>query len=67
MKYLLNIHAYDLLDRIAYAAHIENYHDREDETLHETVLSFVGVQPGTGEPDPREWLRDVLVGMLERL
>ncbi len=66
MYYTASIHAYDVLDQVQVTARVRLY----ESTLvdgsrieHECTTTF----QGTGETDPRQWLQDVLVGLLEDL
>lgn len=61
-----SVHAYDVMGNVFVTASVQR---QEGTTEGSTVLvlqastTFAGV----GEDDPREWLRDALVGLLERL
>lgn len=58
------MHAYDCLDQVVFSAVIREYKDY-DEGPSEEVVKIVGQVAGQGISDPREWLRDALVAMLE--
>lgn len=66
MRYVANIHVIDVMDQIWVAASIRDHSDVNGQGAIEVAAlsdSFAGV----GEPDPREWLRDALIGILEGL
>lgn len=59
-----DIHAYDVMDQVWITARVRSLEpDRSGPTtlLLEVTTSILG----EGETDPRQWLRDVLVGLLE--
>lgn len=60
-----SLHAYDVLDQVVAVASVHTYDGldplKHDEFRWETTV------PGSGESDPREYLRDVLVALLEAL
>lgn len=65
-QFIANISAWDALDRVWVSAVVREASGSPDSpTIEVTALSdtFAGV----GEPDPREWLRDALIGILEAL
>jgi len=66
MWYVTTINAYDALDRVVVAAVVRATAGGVDDPIVD-VLQHVSTIPGVGEDDPREWLRDALVGLLERL
>jgi len=60
------IRAYDALTTVAIMAKVTTYDEMDGQT--ETSVFTTGTTiTGTGEPDSEEWLRDVLVGLLETL
>ena len=66
MKYILSIHAYDVISYVNYTASIREYADYEDGPS-QLVLRQGGAFLGEGVDDAAEWLRDVLVHLLESL
>ena len=62
---IATVHAYDCMDQVQVSVQARDI----DEDIHEGDPPYVLVTtfPGTGEDDPRQWLRDLLVGILERL
>lgn len=65
MKFITSIHAFDVLENVAIKALVREYPDY-DEGPSEVVLSVVTSIRSEGELDPREWLRSVLIALLER-
>lgn len=66
MKKIVSIHAYDCMDQINYSARIREYPDYE-EGDSQVVLIHTGSVPSEGLDDPRAWLSDILIALLERL
>lgn len=66
MRYVAQVHAYDVMDQVWVAATIRDHSTALGESAVE-VLALSDTFAGVGEPDPREWLRDALVGLLEAL
>lgn len=66
MVLITTVHAYDLLDSVYATVGVRRY-DETTRAASDSVLACTTTFPGTGESDPREWLRDVLVGLLESL
>lgn len=66
MRYDAEIHVYDALDRIV--VHVRMF-STDGLSLHEHQLVLEETQtcPGTGEPEPVEWLKDALIYCLEEL
>lgn len=64
MKRIASIHIYDCLDEISLNAQIREYKDYEQQesavviTVHDCIRS-------EGLDDPRDWLRDALVALIE--
>ena len=66
MQKLLSIHAYDSFENVQVTARIREYSDRDD--MRGTLALALETQlASAGEDDPREWLKDVLVWLLETL
>jgi hypothetical protein len=66
MMNVTTVYAYDVLDSVHVTAVLRVYPDDSREP------SYIGYEctttfPGTGESDPRQYLEDVLVGLLEAL
>ena len=66
MRYEARITAYDMLDRITVAATLWETAERDDSTP-EPLLRTVITVPGEGITDPRLWLRDALLSLVETL
>jgi len=66
MYYVTTLHAYDVLDRVHVHAAVRELEDDTGATWH-TVFECATTFPGTGERDPRSWLEDVLVALMESL
>lgn len=66
MLYIATLHAYDALDTVQITA-VVRLHTGTEETGSSVVLRATTVIPGVGEADPRLWMIDTLVGMLEAL
>lgn len=62
----MSMHAYDVLDSVYVSVIMREYPDYE-EGPSELVLSQVQAFPGEGVTDPKNWLQDVLVAVLETL
>ena len=66
MKKIAAVYFYDCLDQISLNAQVREYEDYEKEqssvviTVHEMVRS-------EGEADPRVWLRDALIALIEAI
>ena len=66
MWYIATFNAYDALDRVVLAGTVRATAGGTGDPI-EPVLQLVTTIPGVGEDDPREWLRDALIGLLEDL
>lgn len=66
MQRIAAITAYDCLGNIQIGARIRSY-DSFDEGGGTLELIQAQVVQGTGEDDPKRWLRDVLVALAETL
>ena len=66
MKYIASMHAYDVLDNVQVTVLVREYVDYSEEKS-ELVLAQAQVFRGEGVDNAREWLRDVLVELLETL
>jgi len=66
MRYVASIHAYDVMDQVWVSAVVREYGSDPLSTTVE-VIALSDTFAGVGEPDPREWLRDCLIGLLEGL
>lgn len=66
MWYVATINAYDALDRVVVAAVVRASAGGTGDPITD-VLQHVSAIEGVGEDDPREWLRDALVGLLESI
>lgn len=63
MRYLATIHAVDVMTTVHVVVNVraQNTRDATWSTVADKVLCLNGV----GETDPAEWLRDVLIQLLE--
>ena len=66
MYYIATFNAYDALDRVVIAGTVRATVGGTGDPI-EVVEQVVTTIDGVGEDDPREWLRDALVGLLESL
>lgn len=66
MKFIATVQAYDALDQVYATAQVKQYADYEEGPC-QTVMLVAATFPGEGLTDPRAWLQDVLVSLLERL
>lgn len=64
MLYRVYVSAYDVLSEVQVVAHLYD-DERAGEDAHGLALALSTKVGGTGESDPREWLRDALVALLE--
>jgi len=65
MWYTAKISAYDVLNTITVAARMD-LKDDEGQSLPDVMTYRTSFQ-GKGELDPREWLKDALIALLEVL
>lgn len=66
MRYECRITAYDILDQVTALARVWDSHESaigDPESAYDVAISF----EGEGISHPRDWLRDVLVALLEEL
>ena len=66
MMFITTIHAYDLRDTVSVTVGVRRY-DETTRAASDNVFACTTTFPGTGETDPREWLRDALIGLLEEI
>jgi len=66
MYFTATVTAYDMLDRVGVTANVYAY-DQMHQEHAENVLHTSTVVQGEGEGDPREWLKEALVALLETL
>ena len=66
MYYLASVHAYDVMGTIQITASVRATTEGEECTTT-AVLHATTLVDGVGEADPRQWLEDALVGLLEAL
>lgn len=66
MRYEAHISVYDVMDQISVGCVVRDTYTPTGERP-ELVLSVGTILRGEGISDPREWLRDALVGILEVL
>lgn len=66
MYYVTTVNAYDVLDRVHVHATVRALSDDTGATWS-TELACTTTFPGTGETDPRQWLVDALVALIENV
>jgi len=66
MYYTATINAYDALDQVVVAVVLRQKEEAGSRSSS-TVQTLMVQLEGTGESDQTQWLRDVLVGLLETL
>lgn len=64
--YMASVNAYDCMDTVHVIVSVRSTTADRSEAI-ESLLHTATTIPGVGESDPREWLRDVLIGALEAL
>lgn len=64
MRYIATVHAYDVMSNVQVSVSVKEYPSDPQEPTS-TVFVCTTTVPGTGENDPHQWLRDVLVAALE--
>lgn len=65
MRYRLYLSAYDIMDQVHVRVSLFDDHDIAEGAAERVAEFAVDVQ-GTGESDPWQWARDVLVAALEQ-
>lgn len=66
MRYEARVSAYDVLDQVWVGGSLSS--QEEALSTQPSIILHISTQiDGTGESDPREWLRDALIGLLEAL
>lgn len=63
---VVTIHAYDALTSVHVGATVRDYGDSEVDRS-DTVFVCTTTFPGTGETDPRQWLIDACVALIESI
>jgi len=66
MRYEIRVTAYDVMDQVWLALALVAQESTETHTSV-PLLTRTGTVQGTGETEPTEWARDVLVAALELL
>lgn len=66
MYYMTTINAYDALASVVVVANVRATAGGLGDPVG-TVFEVSTTVPGVGEDDPKEWLKDALVALLERL
>ena len=64
MMFIATVSAYDCMESVAVAATVYLAPDQDSPNVQRVYHASVTVQ-GTGEEDPRRWLRDALVALAE--
>ena len=64
MLYIASVNAYDVMSSQQVTALVRVFPDNPEERPS-IVYECTTTVPGTGESDPRQWLVDVLVALLE--
>lgn len=62
--FIASIHAYDVMSHVYVVVDVRDV-DRQNEEGGTAVYHAQTTFPGVGESDPRHWLEDVLVGLME--
>lgn len=66
MRYEVRLSAYDVMDQVWVTVTLHSQQEVA-EGIGEPVMQLSTTLDGTGESDPFDWVRDVLVGALELL
>lgn len=66
MWYSASVHAHDVLDQVVITARVWGDGGLGERQMVEQ-FSCTATVPGSGEDDPRQWLSDALVAMIEEL
>lgn len=66
MRMTVTLVAYDYMDKVGVSATVYSMPNRRSQPPERLYHGGTTLQ-GTGEDDPREWLKDVLIGLLETL
>lgn len=66
MRQVATIHAYDVMTEVQVTATVRTYPDYI-EGPQQDAFTLTATIPGAGETDSRQWLEDVLIGLLEAL
>jgi hypothetical protein len=66
MWLMATVHAYDVMDRVQITASVSALETGEERAIR-PVLTATALLDGAGVSNPRDWLEDVLVGLLETL
>lgn len=61
-----SLNAYDVMGNVHISCVVRGLSDGPLQSF-ETLLECAATIDGTGETDPREWLKDALIGLLETL
>lgn len=64
--YMASVNAYDALEEVHINVTVRQAGDHHESPVTSVLHQQVAVR-STGEPDPREWLRDALVALLEAI
>jgi hypothetical protein len=59
------LHAFDCMDQVHATLTLKDHDQHEDSEPYPTLYAVTF--PGSGESDHREWVRDLLVAMLEAI
>lgn len=66
MRYVASVHMFDVIDQVWVSAVVRDHQDISSPDTVE-VFALSDIFAGVGEPDPRQWLLDALVGLIEAL
>lgn len=66
MWFSASLHAHDVMDQVTITARVWGDAGLGERQMQEQ-LSCAATVPGSGEDDPRQWLKDALVALLEEL
>ena len=67
MHRTMSLVAYDLLDTVVVTVSLKDWDQTTVPPARYDELSCAASFPGTGESDPRQWVKDALVALIETL
>lgn len=66
MWFMASVHAYDVMDRIQITASVAEAGTEEERAVCRVLTANTSID-GAGVSNPRDWLEDVLVALIEAL
>ena len=66
MWFMASVHAYDVMDRIQVTASVAVAETEEGRAIRPVLTANTSID-GAGVSNPRDWLEDVLVALIEAL